>query len=400
MIYGVSHVVYYRAWDTSANGYKTGDSGNHTLYWNKDGSAGAVANSPAEVDATNQPGLYKLTLTTTETECVSGALHGKSSTADVILVFNDVGPVRLPNAAPGAENGLPTLDANQRVSANVTAMAADVITAAALAADAGAELAALVETYIVNEGDATAVMQAIADLIAADWVAGDASPLAIASAVRTNLTTELGRIDAAISTRSSFDASTDKVYLGNGAHGGAAATLTLSDYSDFLGEASELTTTGIATAVWLNGERTLTQAAASVVSAVTGTTITVYRGARWSISLTGLGDISSRTKLYFTVKANKTEQEDASALLKIEETIGLQVFNGSSTVTPAHASLTVDNESTGAVTIVVDEDAGTADLTPQDGYAYGIRQITADGPNDVSEGGTFNIEANTTRAVS
>lgn len=65
----------------------------------------------------------------------------------------------------------------------VASMAANALTAAAISADAGAELAALVETYIVNEGDATAVMQAIADKIAADWVAGDASPLAIASAV-------------------------------------------------------------------------------------------------------------------------------------------------------------------------------------------------------------------------
>jgi hypothetical protein len=63
----------------------------------------------------------------------------------------------------------------------------DWFNAASISADAGAEIAALVETYIVNEGDATAVMQAIANLIAADWVAGDASPLAIAAAVRTNL---------------------------------------------------------------------------------------------------------------------------------------------------------------------------------------------------------------------
>jgi hypothetical protein len=70
----------------------------------------------------------------------------------------------------------------------VASMAADSLNAAAISADAGAELAALVETYIVNEGDATAVMQAIADKIAADWVAGDASPLAIASAVWANAT--------------------------------------------------------------------------------------------------------------------------------------------------------------------------------------------------------------------
>lgn len=70
----------------------------------------------------------------------------------------------------------------------VASMAANTLTAAAISADAGAELAALVETYIVNEGDATAVMQAIADRIAADWVAGDASPLAVAAAVWANVT--------------------------------------------------------------------------------------------------------------------------------------------------------------------------------------------------------------------
>lgn len=62
----------------------------------------------------------------------------------------------------------------------------DAITAAKLAADAGAELAALVESYIINEGDATAVLQAVADKIAADWIAGDASPLAIVAALKAD----------------------------------------------------------------------------------------------------------------------------------------------------------------------------------------------------------------------
>lgn len=74
------------------------------------------------------------------------------------------------------------------VLTNLPAITANWLTAAGIAPDAGAELAALVETYIVNEGDATAVMQAIADRIAADWVAGDASPLAVAAAVWANAT--------------------------------------------------------------------------------------------------------------------------------------------------------------------------------------------------------------------
>jgi hypothetical protein len=66
---------------------------------------------------------------------------------------------------------------------NLPAIPANWLTAAGISADAGAELAALVETYIVNEGDATAVIQAIADKIAQDWIAGDASPVAVATAV-------------------------------------------------------------------------------------------------------------------------------------------------------------------------------------------------------------------------
>ena len=74
--------------------------------------------------------------------------------------------------------------------ANVT-LAADSVNAAAISADAGAKLAALVEAYIVNEGDATATIQAIADRIASDWVMGDASPVAVATAVWANATRSL-----------------------------------------------------------------------------------------------------------------------------------------------------------------------------------------------------------------
>jgi hypothetical protein len=92
--------------------------------------------------------------------------------------------------AQGAERAV-NVDVNHRVHSHVYDMQANTITASALAADAGAEIAALVETYIVNEGDATATMQAIADKIAADWVAGDASPLAVATAVWSAATRSL-----------------------------------------------------------------------------------------------------------------------------------------------------------------------------------------------------------------
>lgn len=115
-LYGVEQTVYYVAWDTSANAPKTGDVSNHTLRWVKDGTAAAPTNSPAEVDATNAPGWYKLTVTATEAQCISGLIAGKSSTADVV-VFGVIDPmVRLPNAAPGGSGGLATVDASNRVA--------------------------------------------------------------------------------------------------------------------------------------------------------------------------------------------------------------------------------------------------------------------------------------------
>jgi hypothetical protein len=92
-------------------------------------------------------------------------------------------PTNVSDAQTAILAKLPAALVGGRIDASVGAMADNTLTAAAIAPDAGAELAALVETYIVNEGDATAVMQAIADKIAADWIAGDASPVAVATAV-------------------------------------------------------------------------------------------------------------------------------------------------------------------------------------------------------------------------
>ncbi|MHC4302461.1 MAG: hypothetical protein ACYS7Y_34815, partial [Planctomycetota bacterium] len=70
----------------SANAGKTGDNGNFTLRWIKDGTSAAPTNSPSEVDATNAPGVYKITLTADECTCWIGTLCGKSSTADVSII--------------------------------------------------------------------------------------------------------------------------------------------------------------------------------------------------------------------------------------------------------------------------------------------------------------------------
>ena len=106
---GVSMTIQYVAVDTTTNMGKTGDAANHTLRWVKDGTPAAPTNAPAEVDATNCPGIYKLTLTASETNCNIGTLGGKSSTANVAIIPITIQFERLPDAAPGASGGVPVI---------------------------------------------------------------------------------------------------------------------------------------------------------------------------------------------------------------------------------------------------------------------------------------------------
>jgi hypothetical protein len=109
---GQSVTICYRAWNTGTQAFQTGDVGNHTLRWIKDGTAAAPTNSPSQVDATYAPGVYKLTLTTSETTCNTGTLTGTSSTSNVKIFPVDIAFEQLPTATPGASAGLPTLDSD------------------------------------------------------------------------------------------------------------------------------------------------------------------------------------------------------------------------------------------------------------------------------------------------
>jgi hypothetical protein len=182
--------------------YRKGATGSRTAITLATQTVGGAWSSGGfvEIDATNMKGVYRLDIPNAAVDTegfVTLYLYGATNLLPTALRIDcrplPVDVKKFGGTALTAAAGIPEV--------KVASMADNTLTAAAISADAGAELAALVETYIVNEGDATAVMQAIANLIAADWVAGDASPLAIAAAVRTNLATELARIDAAISTR-------------------------------------------------------------------------------------------------------------------------------------------------------------------------------------------------------
>jgi hypothetical protein len=144
-----SITLTYTAWDTVNQVGKTGDVANHTLRWVKDGTASAPSNSASEVDSTNAPGLYKITMTTSEATCDFGVLAGKSSTSGVSIIPIAVAFENLPTAAPAASGGLPTVDASNAVKVqsgtganqislssglvSVSALGAGVITTASIA---------------------------------------------------------------------------------------------------------------------------------------------------------------------------------------------------------------------------------------------------------------------------
>ena len=82
----VAIILQYVAWDTVNNVGKTGDVGNHTIKLVRDGVVAIPTNTPVEVDATNCPGIYKLSLIASEMNCNVVTLAGKSSATGVSII--------------------------------------------------------------------------------------------------------------------------------------------------------------------------------------------------------------------------------------------------------------------------------------------------------------------------
>jgi len=174
----------------------------------------------------------------------------------------------------------------------------------------------------------------------------------------------------------------------------ATADVTLSqaqidDIADQLGAT-------LASEVWANGTRTLTQTAAEVAAVLAGSDITIHRGDSFSLSLTGLGNISTRTKLWFTVKSG--DVADTLATIQIEETGGLLYLNGAAG-TALQGDITVDDAVAGDITITLDE-AATSLLAIANGLTYDVQVLTAAGGVQTLTEGAATVSRDITRAVS
>jgi hypothetical protein len=149
--------------------------------------------------------------------------------------------------------------------------------------------------------------------------------------------------------------------------------------------------------VWSYATRTLTQGAASVASTVNGSTLTLYRGASWSIALTG-------SKLWFTVKT-LTKHTDAQAVVQVLEDSatagvdGLIYLNGAAASDGTQGAITVNDATSGNITITLDE-AASALLTPATKISYDVKVLNSGTVTVLADGvGKFNISADVTRTI-
>lgn len=155
-----------------------------------------------------------------------------------------------------------------------------------------------------------------------------------------------------------------------------------------------------AAAVWAYATRTLTQTAASVVAAVTGTSITVYRGTTWSISLTGLGDLSAYDTIYFSVKEGLNDSDD-NAILRVKNAAsGLERINKAAPTAATNGTITVDDAAAGDITITVQE-AETQNMPLITNYHYDVKGIDNNGNVDLKSVGVnkFTISGDVTRKI-
>jgi len=365
-----------------------------------------------------------------------------------------------------------SIDAIKAKTDTIPASPAAVGSAMTLTVGERTAIANEVESQIIDDTDAEKVLKAITDKIASVNPSLDDLTLAgIASAVRTELTTELARIDAAISTRlatagytapanadiSTIKSKTDNLPASPAASGEYTSALSAiqadldnpNQYkADVSGLALEATLTAIKGATWTDetlvglmtaiegisagsgasvadilnallasytvsgsvGEALgrldnvqaktdliTTGTTLTIASAVVGSTITAHRGDTLSAALENIGALTNYSKLWFTVKRDY-DDADTAAVIQIEKTGGLLYLNGA-VGTAGNGSLTINDEATGDVTIVLNA-SETAKLSPGN-YQYDIQILRSAGtPVSTLTYGEFVVPADVTRATS
>jgi len=104
--------------------------------------------------------------------------------------------------------------------------------------------------------------------------------------------------------------------------------------------------------VWNCARRTLTMPITLLKSMLRGEKLELYRGDTLDLPILGLGDLTTATQLWFTVKKQLSDA-DAAAEIQISLTIGLEAIAGAVATTPANGSITIDDLVAGNITIAL-----------------------------------------------
>ena len=152
-----------------------------------------------------------------------------------------------------------------------------------------------------------------------------------------------------------------------------------------------------AEALWDHDERTLTQSAAQVITTVSGSTVSVYRGTRWDITLTGLsGPLDTAKNIIVTVK-REYKDPDSEAIMQLTSDTGLEIWNGStSDIVAADGLITVLT----ATSIRIHVRGSRTDDCPVESFVYDVKRIDPAGhPYLVQAPATFRVIEDITRAI-
>jgi hypothetical protein len=131
-------------------------------------------------------------------------------------------------------------------------------------------------------------------------------------------------------------------------------------------------------------------------SGLSSDNISAVRGDSWSIDFTNLGDISSRTKLWFTLKSDP-EGADSTALVQIEETAGLLYLDGAAG-TAGQGDITVSDAAAGDISVILAAVA-SAQVDPGIHYTYDVQMLAGTTVTTMASG-KFEVTTDRTRATS
>jgi hypothetical protein len=180
--------------------------------------------------------------------------------------------------------------------------------------------AAEIEAALVNDGDATALLQAIADKIAGDLTAGDLTALAIVSAIKADATLAqmISRIDAQITSRPTLAAIESSTILAKEATVTARPTLASIEASTVIAKESSLTSIAANVTTLLNRITT-------GVAAMFGDLITMITGggtanARWSTK--ALENVATGSVYVLPTKGTQQDRRVSKDEIEIYKTEG------------------------------------------------------------------------------